>query len=396
MSHHIDRRDFLRLSGAVGAAAAGGATAVGAAPAAAAAATGKGRPPSGLKLGCQSGPSNAQHFAFFARYGVRNICGSPEIADPARLCPTVSELTQLRELAGKYGISVDMTDSVLLHSSLVDKEPHPAIVLGDSPQRDRDIEAFQNLIRNCAQAGIPAVKYNMSILGVLRNLQVPGRGDVQYSGWDLSKVPADEPLTRAGVVDADTFWERITYFLERVVPVANEYKIRIACHPQDPGVPASGYRGVNRVLGTVDGLKRFVSIHESPYHGLNFCQGTISEDLADPGKEIFDVIRYFGSRRKIFNVHFRNIRGHRDQFVETFPDEGDVNMLQAALTYREVGYEGMLMTDHVPLVRIRLDNGEYAPYYFNEESSAANGHLESFAFGYGYIRAIIQAVERFG
>ena len=78
--------------------------------------------------------------------------------------------------------------------------------------------------------------------------------------------------------------ERITYFLDRVIPVANEYKIRMACHPQDPGVPPEGYQGVNRVLGTVDGLKKFVTIQESPYHGLNFCQGTVSEMLADPGR----------------------------------------------------------------------------------------------------------------
>jgi mannonate dehydratase len=396
VSQRIDRRDFLRLSGAV---AVLDATAMVAAPAVStaspAAASRHAKRPSGLKLGCQSGPSDAQHFAFFARYGVRNICGSPVIADPERLCPTVAELGQLRELAEKYGLSVDMTDSVLLRSTLVDVEAHPAIVLGDSPQRDRDIEAFQTLIQNCARVGIPAVKYNMSILGVLRNMQMQGRGDAQYTGWDVSKAPAGQPLTRAGVVDADTFWERITYFLERVVPVANECKVRIACHPQDPGVPAGGYRGVNRVLGTVEGLKRFVSIRESPYHGLNFCQGTISEDLADPAKEIFDVIRYFGSRRKIFNVHFRNIRGHRDRFVETFPDEGDVDMLQAALTYREVGYEGMLMTDHVPLVPVQQPGGAYA-YNLGEESSTANGHLESFAFGYGYIRATIQAAERFG
>jgi mannonate dehydratase len=81
---------------------------------------------------------------------------------------------------------------------------------------------------------------------------------------------------------------------------------------------------VNRVLGTVDGLKRFVSIQENPYHGLDFCQGTVSEMPADPGKQFFDVIRYFGTRDKIFNVHFRNIRSHRD-FVETYPDEGDVD-----------------------------------------------------------------------
>ena len=62
------------------------------------------------------------------------------------------------------------------------------------------------------------------------------------------------------------------------------------------------------MLGTVDGLKRFITITESPYHGLNFCQGTVSEMLNDPGQEIYEVIRYFGSRQKIFNVHFRNIR----------------------------------------------------------------------------------------
>ena len=169
----------------------------------------------------------------------------------------------------------------------------------------------------------------MSLLGVLRTQSTPGRGDAMYSTWRLKEAHPNPPLTLAGHVNADMFWERITYFLERVIPVANEYKIRMACHPHDPGVPPEGYQGVVCVLGTVDGLRRFIAIKESPYHGLNFCQGTVSEMLNDPGREIYDVIRYFGSRKKIFNVHFRNIRGHRDDFQEVYPDEGDIDFVKA-------------------------------------------------------------------
>jgi mannonate dehydratase len=230
---------------------------------------------------------------------------------------------------------------------------------------------------------------------VLRNKHVSGRGDAESAGWDLSAGPGDLPPTRAGAVDDDAFWERITYFLDRVVPVANEYQVRIACHPQDPGVAPAGYRGVHTVLGTIAGLKKFIAIDESPYHGLNFCQGTVAEDLVKPAQEIYDVIRYFGSRKKIFNVHFRNIRGQRDNFVETFPDDGDVDMLRAALTYREVGYDGMLMSDHVPLVPTGQKGADYA-YNYGGGTVTADGHLESFAFAYGYIRGLIQADERFG
>jgi len=193
--------------------------------------------------------------------------------------------------------------------------------------------------------------------------------------WKLADTRPATPLTRAGRVDADAFGERITYFLDRVIPVANEFKIRMACHPQDPGVPPEGYQGVNRVLGTIDGLKRFISIRESEYHGLNFCQGTISENLQNPATEIFDAIRYFGTRKKIFNVHFRNIRGGRDNFVEVFPDEGDVDFVKAIKLYKEIGYPYMLMPDHVPL------------------AEADPGSLQSFAFCYGYIRGLLQSLN---
>lgn len=368
----MDRRSFISASGLVAAAAA-------AQPVVAAAAKPATSPPTRggkIKLGCQSAPSNDEHFAYFARYGVRNVCGYPQIDDPARLYPTVDELKRLQDLGARHGISIDMVDSVLLRSSHIDSEKNPSIMLADSPQRDHDIEAFQTLIRNCATVGIPAVKYNMSILGVLRTGYIPGRGDAELSAWKYADAKPNPPLTRAGVVNAERFWERIHYFLDRVIPVANECKVRVACHPQDPGVPPSGYQGVDRVLGTIDGLKQFVAYRESPYHGLNFCQGTVSEDLTDPATQIFDVIRYFGQRRKIFNVHFRNIKGRRDDFAETFPDDGDVDMVRALRVYKEVGYDGMLMPDHVPHVPNRPEAAR-----------------ENFAFAYGYIRGLLQSLE---
>jgi len=327
------------------------------------------------KLGCQSGPSTDERFAYFARYGVRNICARAATSN-GRIYSTVEEIRAVREMAARHDLSLDMLDPIMLVSSHIDREANPAIMLADSPQRDRDIESFQKLIRNCAEAGVPTIKYNMSILGVLRTGHVTGRGGAQFGAWDASQAKPDKPLTRAGVVSEDAFWERITYFLDRVVPVAEEYKVRIACHPQDPGTPPEGYQGVHRVLGTIDGLKRFVGIREGKYHGLNFCQGTVSENLPDPRNEIFDVIRWFGTRGKIFNVHFRNIIGGRGKFREAFPDEGDVDLYRALLTYHEVGYTGMLMPDHVP--EVPGDEG---------------ARDESFAFAYGHIRGLLQAAE---
>ncbi|MGH9629472.1 MAG: mannonate dehydratase [Bryobacteraceae bacterium] len=331
-----------------------------------------------MKLGCQSGPTSDQRLQFFKRHGVEHICGYPEDSGNKGYY-SVEDISLVKERCEKHGVSLDMIAPPFLASSHIDRTERPAIMLGKSPERDRDIEHVQNMIRNCAKAGVPALKYNMSILGVLRTERTPGRGGSSYSTWNLKEAKASgkfPPETRAGRVTSDIYWERITYFLERVVPVANEFKVRIACHPHDPGVPpVEGFQGVDAVLGTPDGLKKFISIKESPYHGLNFCQGTVSEMLQDPGKEIFGIIRYFGSRKKIFNVHFRNIRGKRDNFQEVYPDEGDIDFVKAMMVYKEVGYPYMMMPDHVP------------------RHPDDRGGMQAFAFAYGYIRALLQAVQ---
>jgi mannonate dehydratase len=303
--------------------------------------------------------------------GVNHIC-STEISPSLDEKWSVDGLSQLKERVEKHGIALDMVP-IPLPSAYISKALMGAIMLGESPMRDRQIEQIQQMIRNCAKAGIPAVKYNMSILGVVRIGRTKGRGESTYSTWNYEQAPDKDKLTEAGPVSADAYWERIDYFLARVIPVATEEKVRMACHPHDPAMPEpQGYRGVHTVLGSPAGLKKFVAMHESPYHGLNFCQGTVSEMLKDPNKEIHDVIRYFGTRRKIFNVHFRNIHGGFGDFQETFPDAGSVNMIDAIRTYQEVGYPYMLMPDHVPVI------------------PGDKGGAQAFAFAFGYIQALIQ------
>jgi mannonate dehydratase len=325
-----------------------------------------------LKAGHQRGHSDAL-LQILAAFGVNHICsGLPSRSFDENW--SVEGLSRLRERAATFGISLDMVP-LPLSSSRIERAENPHIMLGKSPERDQEIDQICRMIENCAKAGIPAVKYNMSILGVVRTERTPGRGGASYSTFVYDQADQSTP-TQAGRVTADMMWERITYFLERVVPVAEANRVRLACHPHDPGMPrGKGFLGVERVLGSVDGLKRFIEIHPSPYHGLNFCQGTVSEMLENPAEEIYEVIRYFGTRNKIFNVHFRNIKGKFLNFQETFPDDGDVDMIRAMRVYQEIGYDGMIMPDHVPSVP-------------GDEQSA-----QAFAFAIGYIQALIQLVN---
>jgi mannonate dehydratase len=360
----MDRRGFIT--------GAAGTMAVSAAPEAALAQHRKAAKPARMKAGHQHNHS-PEVLRLLAALGVEHICSalpSREFDDAW----SITGLKRLRQQVESFGIKLDCVP-LPLSSSYIARAENPHIMLGKSPERDREIEHLCRMIRNAAEAGIPMVKYNLTILGVVRTESTLGRGGARYSTFVYDQARQEPPLTEAGRVTEAMMWERITYFLERVVPVAEECKVKIACHPHDPGMPRDrGYRGVNRVLGSVDGLKRFIRIKESPYHGLNFCQGTVSEMLEKPGEQIYDVIRYFGSRGKIFNVHFRNIKGRFLNFQETFPDNGDVDMIRAMRAYQEVGYDGMIMPDHVPVIE------------------GDEGRLQAFSFALGYIQALIQLV----
>ncbi|MDA0711809.1 MAG: mannonate dehydratase [bacterium] len=325
----------------------------------------------------QTGDLSDDNLKFARQVGVEHVVASnlDELIPKGQKSWTKEALLKMREQTEKHGVKVEVV-ALPLSSHYIERAENPNIMLG-TPGRDQEIEAICECIRAAGQAGISCLKYNLTLLGVVSTHRTVGRGGAIYRSFDINKSENKDELPPAGRVTADMMWERITYFLERVIPVAEEYKVKMACHQHDPAMPReTGYRGIDRVLGTVEGVKKFVDIVDSPYNGLNFCQGTCAEMLEDPAKEILDVIRYFGKRKKIFMVHFRNIRGKFLNFDETYVDEGSVDMWEAMKVYKEVGYQGVFCPDHVA----------------RSEQDTPWGHRQR-AFTVGYIKALIKAVN---
>src|SRR6266850_1188270 len=128
----MNRRDFIFSTGVGAVLPATSSSLLAAAPA--------GRKRALMKLGCQSGPTSDQRLQFFARHSIKNIDGVPEFKDKELGYPTVDELAQLKERAARWDLSIDMITPPFLASTHIDRTERPAILLGQSPERDRDIE----------------------------------------------------------------------------------------------------------------------------------------------------------------------------------------------------------------------------------------------------------------
>jgi mannonate dehydratase len=242
------------------------------------------------------------------------------------------------------------------------------------PGRDEEIETACELIRNLGTLGILVWCYEwMPVFNWTRTaMDIPARGGAMVTGYDHALMQK-EPLTEAGIVTEEQLWQNLHYFLERVVPVAEAANVKLAMHPDDP--PLAPIRGIGRIMRSVENFQRLIDLVPSPVNGITLCQGNftlMTDDL--PG-----VIRHFGAQGKIFFVHFRDVRGTPEKFVETFHDDGQTDMLACMQAYKEIGYEGVLRPDHVPtMAGDANDNPAYSSL----------GRL----FALGYIRGLREAV----
>jgi mannonate dehydratase len=309
---------------------------------------------------------NHDHLNFYKAMGLDCLLVhySAEVAlgpDPA------DEFKRLKKFVEEHGLELHV-----LHSHNV---PRDRIVHG-LPGRDEQIEVWRRVLRAIGAAGVPNTAYTFQGIGHFRTPPTVGRGDVRYSTFDMAEYRKNPPHYPDKAIAADRLWEHLTYFYERIMPVAEEAGVRIALHPDDPPIPVP-LGGADRIVVSLENYQRIFDLVPSPSNGMLFCQGCVAE----MGEDVQRAIRYIGERDKIVFVHFRNIRGRtRDtedyRFQEVFLDEGDVDMVEAMKTYRDIGYTGAIMMDHTPTIQHPL------------------GAWAGRAYANGYIRALIQAVYR--
>ena len=243
-------------------------------------------------------------------------------------------------------------------------------VMLNGPKRDEQIENMIYTIRNIARAGIPIFGYDWLPSEVWRTEPKLIRGDAVATAFDDS-VAQKMPLTHGREYTEEEMWEYMEYWIKIITPIAEEEGIRLGIHPCDPPVPKLG--GVPMLLRSFDSYKRLIEIYPSDSNAIEFCQGTFSEMNDD----IYEMIRYFGERKKILYVHFRNVSGQVPKFHEEFINTGYVDMYKAMKIYHEVGFDGFFIDDHVP----------------NTYQDTQWGHRGR-AFANGYIQAMIEAVQK--
>ena len=297
------------------------------------------------------------HLAHLKRMGVESL----EVRTTSDRC-SYAEIVAIKETVERVGLHVH-------EIMLDDKYSSPEITLG-LPERDATVELFQRFIEDLGRAGIKHTTYAWHTGGAYETHRTEVRG-CPTRRFELEAALAMPDAYDRSYSDED-MWESYSYFLNQLLPVAESADVRLQLHPNDPPV---SHQGVARIFRSTDNYRRGMDMSgNNPYNGILFCVGSWAEMFGPDGQgeDIPAAVLEFGKKGLIHQVHFRNIDTNMPNFNEVFPDNGYVDMVAVFEALAEVGFEGMIVPDHVP--------------------NTPDG-LSGEAYIFGYIRALIQMAK---
>ncbi len=308
--------------------------------------------PPGIKIGTSGGQPTEENMVYLKQLGVSwvSLGASPETA-------TAEGFTKMRQQWEAGGFKVYNIGSGVGPSGSLHNMPEVTLNL---PGRDQKIEEYLNYIRYLGKAGIPYSTYAHMGNGIWRS----GRATLPrgYTGADCDLSSPNlrgswggktytEPLSHGRVFSKEEIWDNYTYFIKKVVPVAEEAGVRIGIHPDDPPQPVLA--GVPRcIFGNFEGYKKALEIANSPNIGMCLCVGCWTEGGKLMGRDPVETIKYFGGIKKLFKVHFRNVSAPLPHFTESLIDDGYYDMSKVMQAMVDVNFEGIAIPDHIPALGV--------------------------------------------
>ena len=378
-----DRREFAKM-------ALGGSLGGAALVASAGARSSTLRPiPPGIKVGTGGGQPTEENIRYLKQLGVTWVSLG---ATPATA--TAEGFTKMRQQWEAGGLSVYNIGSGVGPSGSLHNMPEVTLNL---PGRDQKIAEYLNYLRYLGKAGIPYTTYAHMGNGIWSSGRATTLRGYDARDMDMasparrgswSGTTYSEPLSHGRVFTKEEIWDNYTYFIKKVVPVAEEAGVLIGIHPDDPPQPVLA--GVPRcIFSSFDGYKKALEIANSPNVGMCLCVGCWLEGGPLMGKDVAETIKYFGGQKKLFKVHFRNVSAPLPHFTESLMDDGYYDMYKVIKAMVYVNFDGIVIPDHVP----GLGNPPAGAQGAAREGSGA-GQLRpspGLAYSIGYINALLKA-----
>lgn len=281
-----------------------------------------------MKLSMIVNPFNERNLQLAAQVGVSDIV----LTYPG---PGLKPLLEAKRMVEDAGMRL---------THLERKIPHLEYVHA-LPGREAQVALLKQLIEDMAEAGMEVLCYSwMPDEDWQRTSStVKERGGALVTEFNLAHVGrnvTDADGRPPVITSAPKLWENLQRFLNDVLPVAERCGIKLAMHPDDPPLPE--LQGQPRIMISNEALKRVVDLAPSPSNGICYCVGS----LHPAGVDVLAGIRMLAPH--ITFVHARNVRGTASHFVETWHDNGEIDMPAVIRTLKECGYTGTLRPDHAP------------------------------------------------
>lgn len=235
-------------------------------------------------------------------------------------------------------------------------------ILLDGPKKEEQLEYLKQIIRNTGKAGIKCFGYNFSLAGVWGHQKTTqARGGAVSTCFDADLLQLDARIPNGEIwnmtynskaeegyikdIGYEELWSRLKWFLEGILPTAEEAGVVMALHPDDPPMPF--LRGTPRLVYQPELYQKVLDLVPSPSNAIDFCMGSIQEMT---NGNIYDALEQYGSQGKIAYAHVRNVKGKVPKYTEVFVDEGDIDMSKALQILHKHKFDGVLIPDHTPQI----------------------------------------------